>query len=44
MDYYSSMHINNIVTAILSRTGEILYLIEGSREAVLVDTGWAWGI
>ena len=43
MDYYSSMHINNIVTAILSRTGEILYLIEGSREAVLVDTGLGVG-
>ncbi len=38
MEYYRAMRINNVTTAIFSRSGEILYLVEGSREAVLIDT------
>lgn len=38
MEFYRSEKINDAVTAIHSLTGEILYLIEGNRESVLIDT------
>lgn len=38
MEYYRSLNINNLVTAIYSKTGEILYLVEGTEGAVLIDT------
>lgn len=38
MNFYSALHINNLTTAIYSKTGEILYLIEGTEKAILVDT------
>ena len=38
MEYYSSERVNERVTAIRSRSGEIMYLIEGDKGAVLIDT------
>jgi len=38
IDFYKSEKISDAMTAIRSRTGEILYLIEGEKEALLVDT------
>ncbi|WP_019910967.1 MBL fold metallo-hydrolase [Paenibacillus sp. HW567] len=38
MDYYTSHKISEHVTQITSLTNEFLYLIEGEREAALIDT------
>lgn len=38
MEYYTSEPIDEAITAIRSKTGEILYLIEGSKRTVLIDT------
>lgn len=38
LNYYTSNKISEHVTRITSLTGEFLYLIEGKRKAVLVDT------
>ena len=38
LTYYTSEKINDHMTAIRSMTGEILYLIEGTDRAVLIDT------
>lgn len=38
MQYYTSEPINDRITAIRSRSGEIMYLIEGDQKAVLIDT------
>ncbi|MGC6174602.1 MBL fold metallo-hydrolase [Lacrimispora sp. 38-1] len=37
-DYYKTEKINENMTAIFSRSGEIMYLIEGTDRAALVDT------
>lgn len=36
--FYTSKKINGNITSIRSMTGEILYLVEGKKEAVLVDS------
>ena len=36
--FYSSEKVTEHITAIRSMTGEIMYLIEGTHKAVLVDT------
>lgn len=38
MEYYTSECINERITAIRSKSGEIMYLIEGENGAVLIDT------
>lgn len=38
MDYFSTEKINNTITVIRSKSGELLYLVEGSKRAVLIDT------
>lgn len=38
VDYFKSEKINTAVTAIRSRSGEIMYLIEGLEKAILIDT------
>ncbi len=38
MGFYRALHINDLVTAIYTGSGEILYLIEGKERALLVDT------
>lgn len=38
MEYYTSERINERITAIRSKSGEIMYLIEGENGAVLIDT------
>lgn len=38
MNYYHTETVNDHITAIHSLTGEILYLVEGSRGAALIDT------
>ena len=38
MDYYTSEKINDHITLIRSRAGELLYLIQGSQKAALIDT------
>lgn len=38
MEYYSIKKIEDGITAIRSKSGEIMYLIEGTKEAVLIDT------
>ena len=38
MNYFSSEKINDKITAIRSKSGEIMYLIEGEDKAVLIDT------
>lgn len=38
VDFYRNERINENVTAIISMTGEIMYLVEGEAKAVLVDT------
>lgn len=38
MDYFSSEKINDKITVIRSRSGELMYLVEGSERAVLIDT------
>lgn len=38
MDYFSTEKISDMVTMIRSKSGELLYLIEGSEKAVLIDT------
>ncbi|MDO4286040.1 MAG: MBL fold metallo-hydrolase [Eubacteriales bacterium] len=38
MNFYRSEKVTGTVTAIYSLTGEILYLVEGEKEAVLIDT------
>ncbi len=36
--FYAAEKVNDTITAIRSKTGEIMYLIEGQNRAVLVDT------
>lgn len=38
MNYYKSESVDENITAIFSKSGEILYLIEGTTGAVLIDT------
>lgn len=38
MEYYTSEKLNERITAIRSKSGEIMYLIEGEEKAVLIDT------
>ncbi len=38
MDYYKAEKVNDKITAIRSLSGEIMYLIQGEKEAVLIDT------
>lgn len=38
MDYFSTEKISNTITLIKSKSGELLYLVEGSERAVLIDT------
>lgn len=38
MEYYTSEKITQRITGIRSKSGEIMYLIEGSERAVLIDT------
>lgn len=38
MEYYSTEKVNEHVTVIRSLTGELLYLVEGSESAALIDT------
>jgi glyoxylase-like metal-dependent hydrolase (beta-lactamase superfamily II) len=43
MEYYSHKKISDYVTLILTCTGENLFLIEGKKSALLVDTGCGIG-
>lgn len=38
IDYFKSEKVNDAVTAIRSRSGEIIYLVEGREKAILIDT------
>lgn len=38
MDYFSTEKISDMITMIRSKSGELMYLIEGSEKAVLIDT------
>lgn len=38
MDYFSTEKISDAMTMIRSKSGELLYLVEGSKSAVLIDT------
>lgn len=38
MDYFSAEKINDKITVIRSRSGELMYLVEGSERAALIDT------
>lgn len=38
VDYFRKEKVNEKITAIRSRSGEIMYLVEGSEKAVLIDT------
>ena len=38
MEYYTSEAVDDQITAIRSKSGEIMYLIEGAQRAVLIDT------
>ena len=38
MNFFDSKKINPYITAIKSKTGEIMYLIEGTKKSVLIDT------
>lgn len=38
MEYFTAVKVNDLLTAIRSRTGEILYLAEGKDRAALIDT------
>lgn len=38
MDFYEAVRVNDSLTMIKSRTGELLYLAEGTGRAVLIDT------
>ncbi len=38
IDYFTSEKVTDILTAIRSKSGEIMYLIEGDTQAVLIDT------
>ena len=37
-DFYRAEKVNDRVTAILSLTGEIMYLVNGSERSLLIDT------
>ena len=37
-EYFKSEKVNEAVTAIRSRSGEIMYLVEGKEKAILIDT------
>lgn len=37
-EYFKSEKVTDVVTAIRSRSGEIMYLVEGQEKAVLIDT------
>jgi len=39
MEFYTTERINERLTLIRSLTGELLYLVEGSQRAALIDTG-----
>ena len=43
MDFYSSEKITDKITAIRSKSGEIMYLVEGEEKAVLIDTCVGYG-
>lgn len=43
MEYYRHRRLEEAITAIFSISGEIMYLIEGEEQAVLVDTGVGLG-
>ncbi len=38
MDYFSTEKISDRITGIRSRSGELMYLVEGSKRAALIDT------
>ena len=38
MEFYEAVKVNESLTMIKSRTGELLYLAEGTERAVLIDT------
>lgn len=38
IDYFNIEKVNDKITAIRSRSGEIMYLVEGEKKAVLIDT------
>ena len=38
MNYYETEKVNDNLTMIRSLTGELLYLVEGEADAVLIDT------
>ena len=38
MDYFSTEKISDAITMIKSKSGELLYLVEGSKSAVFIDT------
>ena len=38
VEYYTAEKVTDAVTCIRSMTGELLYLIEGAAEALLVDS------
>ena len=43
VDYFKTRQVTNSVTRITGVTGEQMYLIQGTRRAVLVDTGCGIG-
>lgn len=39
MEFYNAVKVNNFITLIKSLTGELLYLVEGTKSSILIDTG-----
>lgn len=37
-DFYRAEKVNDRITAIISFTGEIMYLVNGSERSLLIDT------